>query len=75
MEGAARFAIRHKGPGQSMSSGTRNRLEAGTGADLHHVRVHTDPVAHIAADHLRRMHLRITRISGWAAENPRRIYD
>ena len=35
-----------------MPAGTRNRLEAGTGADLNHVRVHTDPVAHIAADHL-----------------------
>ena len=52
MEQAARFAIEKKGPGQPVSPLIRSRLEAGTGADLSQVRIHSDAAANSAAETL-----------------------
>lgn len=52
MAQAAHFAVRNKGPGEPLSPLIRDRLEVGTGADLSRVRVHSDPVAHTAAQTL-----------------------
>ncbi|MDH3970080.1 MAG: DUF4157 domain-containing protein, partial [Rhodospirillales bacterium] len=49
MNRAARFAIRHKGPGDPIAPALHGRLEAGTGTNLGEVRVHSDSVAHTAA--------------------------
>lgn len=52
MESAASFAVRNKDSGSPISPSIRNRLETGTGTDLGKVRVHSDPVAHSAAQSL-----------------------